>query len=261
MKITTTLFLILLSTSFAFSQSQDKIDSDRPGQSISPLTVGKKVFQVQSGINYLNYTYPNKLSIHSISNATNVRYGLSETLELNSTLGYRANIYNYIEPIKESHTKTGFENLRFGARLNILNKGGLNPKIALNTELLMAMNNNIYSQPTMGYELKAVVKQPITEQLSLTTNLSVLINSNYFEYIYLYTLNSSYSFTDDLFAFAEIYGLLNYGMSINYDGGVGYNINNDLQIDISAGIRPEYEYNTPIWFSEMGISYRFSKKK
>lgn len=254
MKITTTLFVLFLSTTFAFSQRQETIDSDRPGQSISPLTVGANVLQVQTGFNYFNRPYYNALTIHSISNATNVRFGITETFELNSTFGYRRNENIYADPRRENLISSGFENLRLGARFNILNKGGLTPTIAINTEFLFALENEVSFFPNDGLEIKASIKQPLTEKLALTTNLSLFHNPYIPDYFYQYTLNSSYSFTDEIFAFVEIYGLLNYGKTINYDGGVGYYLNNDLLLDISAGLVPNGDQND--WFIDAGVSFR-----
>ncbi len=44
------LFFIIISITNSFSQFSETIASDRPGQSNSPITVGKLVLQLQTGL-------------------------------------------------------------------------------------------------------------------------------------------------------------------------------------------------------------------
>lgn len=255
MKITTVLLIFLLTISLAYSKFTETIDSDRPGQSISPLTVGKQVLQVQTGFNYFNNSSYDGLTINSYSNITNVRYGLLESLELNGTLGYRINVNDYREKSRSNLVSSGFERMKLGTRVNILNEKGLTPKIAVNAELIFAYSNEVYSFIKNGYELKLSVRQPLSEKLSLTSNVGIFNNPIFPIFFYPYTLNISYNINDELFAFAEIYGLLNKEVTVNYNGGLGYYLNNNLLLDLSGGIEKEIEtYN---WFLDAGISFRF----
>ncbi|PKL79472.1 MAG: hypothetical protein CVV25_07920 [Ignavibacteriae bacterium HGW-Ignavibacteriae-4] len=256
MKTTTILLLFLLTTSLAFSQRQEGIDSDRPGQSISPLTVGKNVLQVQTGFNYFDKQYYDVLNLNSYSNATKIRFGFTENFELNSTVGYRINISDFDEPNRPNLVGSGIDKLKLGARLNILNRVGLTPKVAINAELLFTLDNEVIYFPKNGIEIMASIKQPITDKLALTTNVGFLCNTVYPNNYYPYTLNSSYSFSDEIFAFVEIYGHWYSYLSINYNGGIGFNLNNDFLIDISSGLEPSEDHNG--WFIDAGVSFRFS---
>jgi hypothetical protein len=53
MKITTKLILFLITTTLAFSQKQETIDSDRPGQTMSAHTVGKSKLQMLTLSHYV----------------------------------------------------------------------------------------------------------------------------------------------------------------------------------------------------------------
>lgn len=245
--------VFLCSFPLAFSQRQQKIDSDRPGQSISPLTVGKQVLQVQTGFNYFNKDFSDNLTVNSYSNITNVRFGILESLELNSALGFRINANNY-KDTKSNIISSGVYGLRLGARFNILNEKGLTPKVAVNGELIIALRNSVYSFIKNGYELKLSVRQPLTDKLSLTSNVGIFDNPIFPILFYPYTLNVSFSFNDELFAFAEIYGLLNKEVTVNYNGGMGYYLNKDLLLDLSLVKVTDDVLNN--WFIEVGASYR-----
>jgi hypothetical protein len=255
MKITTTLLLFLITTTLAFSKKQETIDSDRPGKSISPHTVGKNVLQVQTGINYFNKQYYDVLNLNSYSNETNIRFGLTENFELNSTVGYRINISDFDESKRPNLEGSGLDKLRLGARLNLLNGVGLTPKVAIRAELMFALDNEVIYLPKNGVEIMASIKQPISDKLALVTNVGFLFNTVFPHNYYPYTVNSSYSFSDDIFAFVEIYGHWYSSLSINYNGGVGFNLNKDFLIDISSGLEPSEDHNG--WFIDAGVSFRF----
>jgi len=40
----------------AMAQYSENIRSARPGQAVGPFTTGKDLFQIQTGLNYTNYT-------------------------------------------------------------------------------------------------------------------------------------------------------------------------------------------------------------
>lgn len=269
MKITTTLFLILLSTSFAFSQRQEKIDSDRPGQSMSPHTVGKNVLQVQTGIDYSNNSSNPRYSFTELGNETNVRYGILNILEINGSIGYRLYNTNYIDNNIKDRTNHGAELLRVGTRVNIIDHDGLTPAIAASAELVIPYETDVYDFIDYGFRGTVVIKQPITKELSLTGNFGIYYTPQKLEsireYYYRYTLNTSYSFTDKLSAFAEIYGFLNaleYSENrifdrkeLNYDAGVAYHMNNDLMLDFSLGKINNFGGDS--WYINAGVSFRF----
>jgi len=55
MKATTNLllFIALLTTSICKAQYTDEVNSNRPGKSMMAYSVGKSVFQTESGVNYI----------------------------------------------------------------------------------------------------------------------------------------------------------------------------------------------------------------
>lgn len=273
MKITTTLLVLLLTTSFAFSQRQEKIDSDRPGKSMSSHTVGKNVLQVQTGFDYTSHSndqmFGARYSYNVFGNETNVRYGILDILEINGTIGYRFYNPNYEDKNRKVDNQHGAEKLRIGARVNILDHDGLTPAIAASAELVIPYETDVYKFIDYGFRGMILIKQPITNELALTGNIGVYHtpqqNKVMPEYFYRYTLNTSYSFNDKLSAFVEAYGFINseynseFGYvnsdAINFDFGVGYLLNNDLLLDFSIG--QDNSLGGGDLYVNAGVSFRF----
>ncbi|MFA7326117.1 MAG: transporter [Candidatus Kapaibacterium sp.] len=269
MKSTTTLLALLLATTFAFSQRQTTIDSDRPGQSMSAHTVGKNVLQIQTGFDYTSHSndpsYVPRYSFNVFGNETNVRFGLLDILEINGTIGYRLYNQSYEDKNRKDNNQHGAEFLRVGTRVNIIDHDGLTPAIAASAELILPFETDVYKFVDYGFRGMVIIKQPITKDWAVTGNIGIFDNPAVLEFFYPYTLNTSYSFNDKLSAFIEIYGYLNAieftengiidNGDINYDAGVGYLLNNDLLLDFSIG--QDNSFGDGDWYVNAGVSFRF----
>ena len=86
-----TIFFILKSNLYA--QYTDIINSNRPGKSESPYSVGTDVFQVESGFFYGQGDSQNMFSIiNPVGGNLFLRYGkFNEKLEINSQIIYQEN--------------------------------------------------------------------------------------------------------------------------------------------------------------------------
>lgn len=264
MKITKVLLILLFTTSVALSQRQETIDSDRPGQSLSPHTVGKNVLQVQSGIDYSSNSDNPLYTYNIIGNETNIRYGLSKIFEINGTIGYRVYNTDYTDDRIEDRSQHGAELLRIGTRVNLLDHDGLTPAIAVSAEVIIPFETDVYNFIDYGFRGMVILKQPITDDLALTGNIGIFDNPAVPVFFYPYTLNASYSFSNDFSAFVEVYGLLiedyiSFGQDIedelNYDAGVGYLLNNDFLFDFSIGKVSNFGGDS--WYVNAGVSFRF----
>ncbi len=270
MKITTTLLFLLLTTSLAFSQKQETIDSDRPGKSISPHTVGKNVLQIQTGFDYTSNFNSSKdiprLSYNVFSNETNLRYGLLDKLEINGTIGYR--IDRYEQSGRPDFTGNGSEKLSIGTRVNIIDHDGLTPAIAASAQLLIPLETDVYYMVDNGFKGTISIKQPITKEWAVTGNIGIFDNPALVSLFSPYTINTSYIFTKDLSAFIEIFGsLYTEGLlydpiereELSYDAGIGYLLNNDLLLDFSFG--NDNRLVDGSLFVNFGVSFRFGGDK
>ena len=111
------IYALTLINQVLMAQTSEVITSDRPGQAMSNSVVGTKVFQIQSGV-----TFSKQDSNEDFMEDNTLRYGLSESFEVNTAFSYRIN----------NELGSGFDNLMLGARYNIISEAdGLIPTLAI----------------------------------------------------------------------------------------------------------------------------------
>jgi hypothetical protein len=97
----------------AFAQYTDVINSNRPGSSMSAYSVGKKVIQIESGMNLINEkndVLESSANGYSLDVVT--RYGIyKEELEAIMDINYQSDTYNSDEIIKK---RTGIKSSTLG---------------------------------------------------------------------------------------------------------------------------------------------------
>lgn len=240
------LILLTLSLSTLQSQTQKTIDSDRPGQSFTPHTVGSNVLQLQSGLNFR--AVGNDQTDNIFSNLTNLRYGLSERFELNGTIGYGINS-------TPKETLNGINNLRLGARYNFSEQKDYNPGFGVNVDLLFALGTEVYNDPKEDVNATFILTQKVSDKINAATNVGVYYDQKSGDILTPFTLNGSYSVSENTTVFAEIYGELQPNFVVNFDFGGTYLVSEDFLADFAIGIEDNASA-TDVWF-EAGISYRW----
>jgi hypothetical protein len=247
---------------FAFGQYAENIRTGRPGQAIGAYTLGKSVVQIQSGYNYNKLEYSNSdVKINSLN--TVVRLGLTERFEISGILNYfdeSSEGLSYYQPyLPFSYENNGIDNLAFGARVNLSKNEGWLPAIGLQSRVIL----KFYDEPILsdGFGLANILAttNKINEKFSLTTNWLLIYSGDREDLVGRYVGNLSYSITDKVGVFAEIYANLLEPESTSYDGGFSYLVNNDLQLDLSAGIQNDDFYAG--YFIDFGFSWRTDWRK
>lgn len=246
LKYSAILAITILSISTTFAQTQETIDSDRPGQSFTPHTVGTSILQLQSGLNFKLIGAEETDNV--ISNLTNIRYGLSEIFELNGTIGY-----GIVGTPNE--TLNGINNLRIGARANFSQQEGYTPGFGVNVDFLFALGTEVYNDPYEDINTTLILTQKVSDGLNATTNISIYYDQASGDILTPFTLNGSYSLSEKSSIFAEIYGELQPNFGINFDFGGTYLVNDDFLLDFAVGIEDQ-EVDNDFWL-EAGISYRW----
>jgi hypothetical protein len=241
--ITTSLIFVAFYS--AQGQTQKTIDSDRPGQSFTPHTVGTSVLQLQSGLNFR--MVGNEGTDNVISNLTNIRYGLSEKFEINSTFGY-----GFVGT--PSQTLNGINNLRLGARANFIQQDGYTPGFGVNVDFLFALGTEVYNDPYEDINTTFILTQKVMENLNASTNIGIYYDQASGEILTPFTLNGAYSLseTTSVFAETEIYGELQPNFGLNFDFGGTYLVNYDFLLDFAIGIEDQ-ETENDFWL-EAGIN-------
>jgi hypothetical protein len=264
MKTTTILLLFLLATSLAFSQTTESINTDRPGQTTNPHTVGVGVSQIQFGINYYD---PN------ISNNNFVfRHGITEKFELNggfkTTLDFKEETRHGNDGLVNG-TQFGINYFNLGARYNLLQRDDYTPGIGIQGTAYIEAGG-YYDSDVSSFQFLVSADQKIIGDLSLGGNLIMNNGADLSLTNFYYTAYTSYSYNDFSFLL-EMYGRLDLGFETFWDFGVSYQTNQNLIFDINYGQRSliivdysQREFPFPFhyenfWNAEIGLTYRLPK--
>lgn len=268
-------FLFLLGAiHFQTFAQEETIASDRPGQAVSALTVGKSIIQLQSGLNFSNTSADftaYELNTGIFSNFTDVRYGLSKTFEVQATLGYSfasadgVTDFSRIPPEISTVNSNGFSVFAIGARYNLLSpRDSKKPTLGVRTNLFFPVsdefNNDTYVDITFMHSQELFAGIGLSTNLGLSWNPGVT-NENTPGITYVINLGRQLG-TSDFSAFVEYYGVyvdgtgeFSDGFSHNFDGGLAWLYSKDLQIDFSLGYSKSGDITN--WFVDSGVSWRF----
>lgn len=251
------LFLGFLNLS-VFGQLSGTITTDRPGQALNPNTIGKQIFQIQSGIELSSYENTSYLS--QLSNTTKwdnvLRYGFSNRLDLglgfvlqNDEIKQKDSVF-YQRGISGLSLKMRHELFRGSEWLNIL---------SYQIEFGIPVVSDDYSPSYIAPSFTLISNHSLTDKLGFTTNWAFVWNGENSEPSTNFVLNIDYTLHSKFGVFIEYYA---FRKTSNYDGnwdfGLSYLAKNHLQFDISAGL-DQQSSNENEWFLSTGISWRWPK--
>lgn len=238
--------LILFLISFAaFSQSEGRIETDRPDQTECPFIVKKGFLQAELGFNRSSreYLFPTSL----------VKYGLSKRLEL-----------RYVSVLaKEPGMETRFQTEVFGFKWAIFQPSGVQssgwiPRTSVIVHYNWDHQNRDFSEKNLrGHSIGDVVftmQNDFNERSGIGYNIGTEMHSNgSFEGIYRIAPNVLIGKRG--YAYVEVFGRFPASefADHSYDAGFAYYVNDDLKLDISAGqsfLHPEDQYVA------IGLSFR-----
>lgn len=250
---------VFFHTSIAFSQYNETIRTGRPGEAIGPFAVGARVFQVQAGVGYFESAYNYNTNADQVVASSSflsgavIRVGITEHFELNSLLLYE-NTQEQVTGIES--TNSGISGLAFGLRSNIYVGKGWVPSVGFQLSIGMPWLSSAFNSAYVRPRLTLITNQQILEKWALTTNWGLFWNGNSADPSGFYVVNVSYSATEKWSLFVEAFGVIKSEMiEPHIDGGGGYLVNNNLQLDLSAGLGwGDNEYND--WFVNAGLSWR-----
>ncbi|MCB0802457.1 MAG: transporter [Flavobacteriales bacterium] len=249
------LLILILCPSLSFAQFSETINSDRPGQANGASTLGKNVFQIQSGYN-LN-TVKNGFSDMQNTNINNFfRFGLLERVELSALVNY-ASVKT--KGLQSESSLSDFNDLQLGARFFLVENKGIIPALAVQSSVLFKLPNSLFPREKMGSNTIVATTNQISEWLSFNSNWIFLQEGNAPLHT-SYVANISFTISERIGTFIEMYGAISNYFTTSFDAGFSYLINNDFQIDASAGIQ-DNSYTDTDYFIDLGISWRTNWRK
>lgn len=250
------LIFFIINNSFG---QHSNIITDRPGETISAITITKKFLQGEAG--YLkqveknanaskDYYFKHPLFI--------IRYGLSHCIELRAITEYAT---RKEDNVNQDVRKTGITNVELGAKVNFLKGASVKPAISLIAHYSFHRLRTFYKDTIDGANIRLAFLHNFTENFSLGYNAG--IQWNWFDvlHLYTYTISPKFSFAERWGAFIELYGFVwtDRTPENSIDGGLSFLINDNFKVDALLGFgltKPD-----PDKFFSIGASYRFNTGK
>lgn len=251
------IIVLILFPFISKAQYGERIRTARPGKAIGAFALGKNVFQLQTGYNntFINQPSGSNSADEIFSQNTVLRLGLTEHFEISGVVNW-ATSYQLVDSTQTS--VGGISGTQFGARYNFTTNNGFLPTIGLQYRALLKLASKGLQRNTIGSRFILSTGNKLTKKANLTTNWILNFDSFETDPSLNYVVKASYSISKKWSTFIEAFGGFSPGI-INFDTGLGYLVNKDFQLDISAGI---YDDSLSLeYFYDFGLSWRFDWRK
>ena len=257
------LFLFVLLFSFsAFSQTLDSLqkaddkvgaplNTDRPGATYSANTVGKGALITQFGLDIGGHeSYKWEISNSSVKGAVDLRYGISENLEIGSFISGASNNIDsdLIEDTQRNYSSYSL-NLRYTALSNDVNSFGFLGDVAYGHD-----RQNDF----MTYSAKALYAISLNNVIGLSSNLGYNFSED--ASWANYTINVGFGLYDDFGFYVESFGDIGSDFQdLWIDGGVWYLIGPNVQLDMLFA--KGFNNNIQDLTGSIGVTWRLIEPK
>ncbi len=278
-KILFAFVILFLGFESVFGQYTDVINSNKPGFSESPYSVGTGVYQFENSLFLRNLNTENQFSVPK-SFGFDMLFRTSfflERLELNAQMSLQNDqVFSFINP-SEKMNVTGFGRFVIGAkylifeqkyedkskevrswvRRNAFDKKRLIPSVAVYAGVNTDFVSENYKTGSMSPKFGILLQNDLTNEFNLITNIFYdKVGTDFPEFSYIITATQNFNqrwsgFIENQTIFLEN---LNH---INVGGGFAYLFTKNMQFNLSARYLIEGQSNG--FFGSLGVSYRIDK--
>lgn len=254
MKYVTVLMYILLFCLNVSAQT-NPIDSDRPDFSESASALSQGMFQFETGFVLQNSSSEEEgfsFNLREVSLlSTLLRYGLFSGIELRAGFGY---LYQRNTSAGSSDLE-GINELTVGTKIQIIKDRESMLDLALLAHVSIPANEN-FEPAKAEPELILAADKELNDMFGLAINIGGAWASETETVHFLYAIAADAALTEQLGAFLEVYGEAADGIEFgkNIDAGFTYLLEDNFQLDISAGTSFDQPENN--WFLGVGASIR-----
>ena len=275
------LFIIsfFIGSVMVFAQYTEVINSNKPGFSESPYSVGKGVYQFESNIFLRNtsisttFSKPQSLGIDMLFRTS----FFLDKLELNAQLTYQKDKIAFKNIFTSHYFTSGLSRMTIGAkylvyqqtykdkskeirswkRKNAFDITRLIPSVAVYLGMNTDFVNDIHKTGSITPKVGVLLQQNLTQDFNVITNFYYdNIGTDFAQYSYIITLTQSFSNRWSAF-FENQMVIQKYQNNINLGAGLAYLYNRNLQFNTSA--RLIFEGKTQGYYAGLGVSYRIDK--
>ena len=280
MKKTKLLILLFFVYQIQFAQYTDDINSNRPGKSMMAFSVGKTVFQAETGLNFQNEDHSKlKYNANGFIAELDIRWGLFfEQLEFIAELQYQNDKY---ETVFSSTNRSALKETLIGAKYLIYDPfknyeeednlyswkanhkfkwRQLIPVFSAYAGVNLNFTNNPFNfanidEPIISPKVMLIAQNHFGRRWVFVTNLMYdKIGTELSSINYIFTLTRGFNRRWSGFVENQGYNGDYYSDGV-FRGGAAYLITSDMQVDVSIGKNIK---DTPALFNfGAGFSWRF----
>ncbi|QOD60575.1 transporter [Polaribacter haliotis] len=275
-----TLFLLFFLVGFHsfYAQYTDVINSNKPGFSESPYSVGTGVYQFESNLFYRNTSIERTFS-RPQSFGIDVLFRTSfflERLELNTQFSYQNDKVAFKNIFTSHYFTSGFGKMTIGAKYllyqqeyedkskevrswrkrHAFDTKRLIPSVAIYVGMNTDFVNDIYKTGGITPKVGVLLQNNLTKDFNVITNVYYdKIGSDFAEFSYIIT--ATQNFSDQWSTFFENQTVFQKNQTnTNLGTGLAYLYSRDLQINASG--RLLLEGRTKGFYAGLGVSYRIN---
>ena len=279
--LTLKLLLVLFVLFFlpTYGQYTEVINSNRPGFSESPYSVGTGIYQFESSLFLNNSTTTPTFTIPQ-SYGVDLLFRTSfflERLEINTQLTYQRDKVAFKNIFTSHYFTSGLSKITIGAKYLLFepkytdkskeirswkrkfafDKKRLIPSVALYLGMNTDFVNEIYQTGDITPKVGILLQQNLSPNFNLVSNLYYdKIGSDFSEFSYIVT--ATLNFNDYWSGFLENQNVFQkYQNNTNFGIGLAYLYSKDLQINTSG--RMLFEGKSQGFYASLGVSYRINK--
>ena len=272
-------FFFLWSFFLATAQYTSVINSNRPGFSESPYSVGTGIYQLEMGF-FKNsskivrtFTIPNSFG----SNLFFRTSFLKEKLEFNTNISFQKDKVAFKNVFTSHYFTTGLSKLTVGAKYLVYQQEYEDkskevrswkrrhafdwkraiPSVAVYAGINTNFVNDIHKLEGMSPKIGVLLQNNLSKKLNIVTNIFYdYIGSDYAEISYIVT--GTYALNHEWSTFIEHQGAYNkYQTNNNFGTGIAYLANSHFQIDAST--RLNFNGKTTESYAAIGFSFRLDR--
>ena len=237
-------------------QPPGPIVPDRPGQTNPPDVLASGAVQLETGFLRETDKAGGIQAINYLYNTSLMRVGLMTNCELRLVVEYAG---TRTDSSAQSSALQGFNPVSVGTKIAICPEKGIIPQTAMNVAFTLPYFGRREFRPSfLVPSFFLLMQNNLSEKLSLGYNLGLQWDGEQPNATAVYSISPSLSIAEGLSIFAEFYGFSTEKSVSDYraDMGFAYLVNDNVQIDISAGIG----LNTvaPDSFVAFGLAWRFN---
>ena len=223
-----------MSVNFIVAQNLSPINTDRPDQSDGTYVLPQNKFQIEEGIYSAENNFQNNLML---------RFGISKSTE-----------FRLLSDFCKTEDSRGLMPLGLSFKQRIVQQNKILPSITFVGYMRVGqLGSNDYLTTENPIDFKFAFQNDLNDKFSLCYNLGTSTTLNHLNY----TINLGYAPTEKISLFGEYFSDLvkEEIPSRNFDLGILYLLNQNLQIDIAYGSSILSEQNEN--YLTTGMSYRF----